>query len=144
MIRGYTYHVGDCFHIGHLAQLKECRGHCDYLIVGLLTDQAAASYKRLPFVPWVWRAEIFTAIRYVDQVVPQNSRDPTPNLRDLRPDVLFHGADWEEIPGAQWMEENGGKVVITRYYHGLMSTSMTLAEIAERFGNDKDLSSGRV
>jgi len=144
MITGYTFHVGDLFHIGHLSQVLECKEHCDYLIVGVLTDQAAAHYKRLPVIPYVWRAAIFEALKAVDKVVPQNSRDPTGNLKDLQPDILFHGEDWGEIPGTEWMKANGKKVIKTTYYHGLMSTSMSLEDIVARFHDDRDLSSGRV
>ncbi len=127
MIRGYSFHGGDLLHVGHLHQLEESAKHCDFLIVGLLTDQAIASYKRLPIIPYPYREELYKALRMVDLVVPQDSRDPTDNLKNLQPDILFHGSDWEEIPGYKWMKQNGKRVIVTPYFHGL-STS----EIIER------------
>jgi choline-phosphate cytidylyltransferase/glycerol-3-phosphate cytidylyltransferase len=130
MIKGYSFHAGDLFHVGHLHQLKESRKHCDFLIVGLLTDHAVASYKRPPIIPYPYREAIYNALEMVDKVVPQDSRDPTDNLKNLQPDVLFHGSDWEEVPGREWMEQNGKKVVITPYFYG-MSTSEIIRRCRE-------------
>ena len=121
---GFSYHAGDLFHVGHLKQLQYSARHCDYLIVSLLTDQAIASYKRVPIVPYPWRAAIYRALRMVDMVVPQDSRDPTRNLEWLKPDVLFHGDDWGEVPGEQWMKDHGGKVIKTPYFHPLSTTDI--------------------
>jgi phosphoenolpyruvate phosphomutase len=123
-IVGYSFHGGDLLHIGHLHQLLECRKHCDYLVVGLLTDQAIASYKRLPIIPYPWREAIYKQLRCVDKVMPQDSRDPTDNLKNLEPDILFHGDDWPEIPGSEWMFANGGKVIVTPYFHGISTSSI--------------------
>jgi bifunctional ADP-heptose synthase (sugar kinase/adenylyltransferase) len=123
-IIGYSYHAGDLFHVGQLYQLLECHKHCDKLIVGLLTDQAIASYKRLPVIPYPWREAIYKELRCVDRVVPQDSRDPTENLKNLKPDVLFHGDDWTEIPGSEWMKANGKKVIVTSYFYGISTSSI--------------------
>lgn len=121
---GYTFHAGDLFHVGHLHQLQESRKHCDVLIVGLLTDQAIASYKRLPIIPYPWRREIYEALFCVTEVVPQDSHDPTDNLKNLTPDILFHGDDWLAIPGREWMEANGKKVIVTPYFYGISTSSI--------------------
>lgn len=121
---GYTFHGGDLFHIGHLKQLLACSRFCQRLTVGLLTDQAIASYKRLPIIPYPYREAIYRQLRCVDEVVPQDSRDPTANLKNLRPDVLFHGDDWDDIPGTEWMKQNGGEVIITPYFHGISTSSI--------------------
>jgi len=131
MITGYSFHAGDLFHVGHLHQLLECRKHCDFLIVGLLTDQAIASYKRLPIIPYPFRAAVYEALSCVDVVVPQDSRDPTDNLKNLKPDVLFHGDDWDDVPGSEWIRARGGKVVKTPYFHG-MSSSRIIEVVKER------------
>ena len=128
---GYTFHGGDLFHIGHLKQLIECRKHCDHLIVGVLTDRALESYKRRPIIPYPWREAIYKMIRCVDEVVAQNSRDPTDNLRNLKPDILFHGDDWSDFPGEEWMLANDKQVVKTPYFHGL-STSAIIEQIREQ------------
>ena len=124
MVVGYTFHAGDLFHYGHLHQLLECRKHCDYLIVGILTDRAIASYKRQPITPYPYRAAIYEALSCVDQVVPQDSRDPTDNLRTYKPDVLFHGDDWSDFPGKDYIESIGGRAVNTPYFYGLSTTSI--------------------
>lgn len=131
-IIGYTFHVGDLFHPGHLHQLQQCRPHCDFLIVGLLTDEAVEAYKRKPVVPLEWRMEIYKALRIVDLVVVQPDRDPTSVLEVLHPDVLFHGDDWPDIPGREWMEARGKKVVVTPYEYGWKSTTEIIEEIVAR------------
>ena len=129
---GYSFHAGDLGpHYGHLRQLLECKKHCGYLIVGLLTDQAIASYKRLPIIPYPFRAAVYETLSCVDEVVPQNSRDPTDNLKNLKPDILFHGDDWADIPGAEWMKVHGGRVIMTPYFYGL-STSQIIETIKEQ------------
>ena len=133
-IIGYTFHAGDLFHVGQLHQLQKSRKHCNYLIVGLLTDQAIASYKRMPVIPYLWRAELYEALRCVDKVVPQDSRDPTDNLKNLNPDILFHGDDWGEIPGREWMEANGKKVIETPYFHGISTSS--IIERCQRYADE--------
>lgn len=130
MIRGYTFHVGDLFHVGHLHQLEECRKHCEYLIVGVLTDQAVSGYKRSPIIPCSWRVEIYKALKCVDEVVIQDSRDPTTNLKRLKPDILFHGDDWLDIPGREWMESIGKCVIATPYFQGI-STSDIIRRIQD-------------
>ena len=121
---GYTFHAGDLFHYGHLRQLEQSSEHCDYLVVGVLTDQAIASYKRLPIIPYPYRAAVYAALKCVDDVIAQDSRDTTENLKNIRPHVLFHGSDWPEVPGAEWMKGSGGKLVVTRYFHGLSTTDI--------------------
>ena len=133
-IIGYTFHAGDLFHVGHLHQLLECRKHCDTLIVGILTDQAIASYKRLPIIPYPWRAALYEALECVDVVMPQNSRDPTDNLKQVKPDILFHGDDWDDFPGKEWIEAHGGKAIQTPYFVGL-STTAIIQEIIHREGS---------
>ena len=131
VIVGYTFHGGDLFHVGHLHQLKECKKYCGRLIVGLLSDEALASYKRWPVIPYEQRAKIYRAIKFVDAVIKQNSRDPTKNLMKIKPDILFHGDDWPEIPGKKWIEAHGGQLITTPYFEGV-TTSDIIRRIKER------------
>ena len=131
VITGYTFHGGDLFHVGHLHQLKECRKYCGRLIVGVLSDRALASYKRPPVIPYEDRAKIYRAIKYVDAVIKQDSRDPTKNLVKLKPNILFHGDDWSEIPGKEWIEKHGGKLITTPYFQDV-TTSEIIQTIKER------------
>lgn len=75
-IVGFTSGVFDMFHIGHLNILKQAKDKCDYLIVGVSTDECVESYKhRLPIIPFEQRAAIVAAIKYVDEVIPQETMD---------------------------------------------------------------------
>lgn len=93
---GYTTGVFDMFHIGHLNILKEAKKRCDYLIVGVSTDEVVIQYKnKTPIIPFEDRMEIVQAIRYVDKVVVQSSMDKMEAWEYLKFDVMFHGDDWK-------------------------------------------------
>lgn len=96
MIIGYTTGVFDLFHIGHLNILRRAKEKCDYLIVGVSTDECVESYKhKKPVIPYEQRAAIVEAIKYVDEVVPQTTMDKLAFLKMRHFDVMFHGSDWE-------------------------------------------------
>lgn len=133
VIVGYAFHAGDLFHVGHLYQLQESKKYCDYLVVGILTDRAIAAYKREPIIPYPWRAAIYEALSIVDEVMPQNDRDPTANLKVVRPDILFHGDDWDDVPGSEWMESQGLQIIKTKYFAPITTTQIIEA-ILERQG----------
>lgn len=93
---GYTTGVFDLFHIGHLNILRKAKERCDYLIVGVSTDECVKSYKnKTPVIPFEQRIAIVDAIKYVDKVVPQRTMDKMAAWRELRFDALFHGNDWQ-------------------------------------------------
>ena len=93
---GYTTGVYDMFHIGHLNILKRAKEQCDYLIVGVSTDELVQSYKhKTPIVPFNERFAIVEAIKYVDQVVPQESMDKFAAWEKLHFNAIFHGDDWK-------------------------------------------------
>jgi glycerol-3-phosphate cytidylyltransferase len=95
-IIGYTTGVFDMFHIGHLNILRRAKEQCDYLIVGVSTDECVQSYKHhLPVIPFAQRAAIVEAIKYVDEVVPQITMDKTAFLQQRHFDVMFHGDEWK-------------------------------------------------
>lgn len=92
----YTTGVFDLFHIGHLNILRKAKEQCDYLIVGVSTDDCVRTYKKkLPVIPFEQRFEIVKAIKYVDKVVPQISMNKMDAWKELKFDVLFHGSDWQ-------------------------------------------------
>lgn len=96
MIIGYTTGVFDMFHIGHLNILRRAKEHCDYLIVGVSTDDVVESYKHhKPIITYEQRAAIVAAIKYVDEVVPQTTMDKTDFLKHRHFDVMFHGDEWK-------------------------------------------------
>ena len=128
-----TVYVGmsaDMIHPGHLNIIKEaCK--LGSVTVGVLTDAAIASYKRLPYLNYEQRAEIVANIKGVDRVVPQTTLDYVPNLRELKPDFVVHGDDWKEGVQKQTrqriieaMAEWGGKVIDVPYTQGVSSTAM--------------------
>lgn len=93
---GYTTGVYDMFHIGHLNIIKAAKQQCDYLIVGVSTDEVVESYKgKAPIIKFEERVAIVEAIKYVDQVVPQTTMDKMDAYNKLKFDVLFHGSDWK-------------------------------------------------
>ena len=93
-----TVYVGmsaDLIHPGHLNILKNAR-ELGSVTVGLLTDHAIASYKRLPFMTYEQRKQVIENIKGVDRVVAQETLDYVPNLRKYKPDIVVHGDDWKE------------------------------------------------
>lgn len=92
---GYTTGVFDLFHVGHLNILRRAKEQCEFLIVGVSTDELVESYKhKHPIIPFSERVAIVEAIRYVDKVVPQTSMDKIDAWKQLHFDVIFHGDDW--------------------------------------------------
>lgn len=93
---GYTTGVFDMFHIGHLNILRRAKEQCEYLIVGVSTDELVQSYKnRTPVIPLEQRMAIVGAIKYVDQVVKQTSMDKMEAFERFHFDAVFHGDDWK-------------------------------------------------
>jgi len=93
---GYTTGVFDLFHVGHLNILRRAKEQCEYLIVGVSTDELVQTYKhKTPVIPFAERRAIVEAIRYVDQVVPQTSMDKAEAWKTLKFDAVFHGDDWK-------------------------------------------------
>ena len=84
------------FHVGHLNILRRAKEMCDYLIVGVSTDECVESYKhKVPVIPYEQRAAIVEAIKYVDEVVPQTTMDKVAFLKERHFDVMFHGDEWK-------------------------------------------------
>lgn len=93
---GYTTGVYDMFHVGHLNILKRAKEQCDYLIVGVSTDELVCTYKnKYPIIPFEERVAIVEAIRYVDQVVPQTTMNKLEAWEKYHFEAIFHGDDWK-------------------------------------------------
>ena len=88
----YVAMSADLIHPGHLNILRTAREYGE-VTVGVLTDQAIASYKRLPYMTYDQRSEIIANLKGVTQVVPQETLDYVPDLRMLKPDYVVHGDD---------------------------------------------------
>lgn len=126
MIVGYTTGVFDLFHIGHLNLIKNAKGLCDKLIVGVSTDQLVQYKHKVPVIPFAERLEIVRSIKYVDAAIPQNQLDKIEAWQKIRYDVLFVGDDWFNDP--RWksdelfLREQGARVVFFPYTQGTSST----------------------
>ena len=125
---GYTTGVFDMFHIGHLNILRKAKEECDYLIVGVSTDELVNKYKnKTPIIPFDERCEIVQAIDYVDEVVAQESRDKFLAWEKYRFDKMFVGDDWKGKPLFVEVEDKLKKVgVEVVYFPYTKDTSSTI------------------
>ena len=129
-IIGYTTGVFDMFHIGHLNILKRAKEQCDYLIVGVSTDEVVEEYKKkTPIIKFEERIAIVEAIKYVDEVVPQTTMDKMEAWKQLNFDVMFHGSDWKGSDMYNHIIEKfnnvGVKVIFLPHTEGVSSTLLT-------------------
>ena len=93
---GYTTGVFDLFHVGHLNLIRQSKENCDYLIVGVSSDELVVQVKgKKPVIPCSERMEILSAIKYIDKVVKQTSIEKIEDWEKYRFDVVFHGNDWD-------------------------------------------------
>ena len=127
---GYTTGVYDLFHIGHLNILKKAKEQCDYLIVGVSTDELVENYKhKTPVIPFEERMAIIEAIKYVDKVVPQTTMDKYAAWEKEKFNVIFHGDDWKNSDMYNEMEKKlravGVDFVYFPYTQNTSSTMLT-------------------
>lgn len=125
---GYTTGVFDMFHIGHLNILRRAKEQCEYLIVGVSTDELVKEYKnKTPIIPFEERAEIVQSIDCVDKVVAQENRDKFWAWKKIGFDVMFVGDDWKGKPLFIEVEEEFRKVgVDVVYFPYTKDTSSTI------------------
>jgi glycerol-3-phosphate cytidylyltransferase len=128
MTIGYTTGVFDMFHIGHLRVLERARSHCDFLIVGVTTDELSMSAKgKAPIIPFEERAAIVSSLRCVDRTVPQESMDKLAAWEQWRFDVMFVGDDWKGTEKWTLLERDFAKRdVDIVYFPYTADTSSTL------------------
>jgi phosphoenolpyruvate phosphomutase / 2-hydroxyethylphosphonate cytidylyltransferase len=124
----YVAMSADILDIGHLNIIEEASKYGD-LTIGVLTDKAIASYKRLPYLTYENRSKTVASIKGVKNVVPQNTLDYSENLLSLKPDIVVHGDDWKT--GVQssvrskvitLLEQWGGELIEPTYTNGISST----------------------
>ena len=129
----YVAMSADLVHPGHLNIIRTA-AELGEVTVGVLTDEAIASYKRLPYMNWAQRSAVVAQLKGVARVVPQTTLDYVPNLLELRPDFVVHGDDWKTGVQqetrrrvietlAQW----GGRLVEPTYTEGISSTQLNKA-----------------
>ena len=123
----------DLIHPGHINIINEA-AKLGELTVGVLTDSAIASYKRLPFMTYEQRKTVVENLKGVSNVIPQDTLDYRDNLNSFRPDIVVHGDDWKE--GVQiktrqqvidTLDKWGGKLVEVSYTEGISSTQLNKA-----------------
>ncbi|RKX21334.1 MAG: phosphoenolpyruvate mutase [Candidatus Zixiibacteriota bacterium] len=124
----YVAMSADLIHPGHLNIIKKANEYGD-VILGLLTDKAIASYKRLPFLSYKQRKIIIENIKGVKEVIPQETLDYVPNLLKLKPDYVVHGDDWKTGRQKEIRERVirtlgkwGGTLIEPEYTEGISST----------------------
>ena len=126
---GYTQGTFDVFHIGHLNLIKNAKRHCDYLVVGVNSDDLVESYKnKRPIIPLDERVEIMRAIKYVDEVIVTNTLDKKEIWEKVRFNEIYIGDDWKgnerwEKTGKE-MEQLGAKLVFLPYTKDTSSTML--------------------
>lgn len=126
----YVGMSADMIHPGHLNIIREAE-KLGEVTIGLLTDKAIASYKRLPTLKYDQRKIIIESVKGVSNVIAQNELDYVPNLRKLKPDYVVHGDDWKKGVQAQTRQrvidtlaEWGGKLHEVPYTKGISSTQL--------------------
>lgn len=111
----FTNGCFDILHVGHIRYLKKAKKQGDILVIGLNTDRSVKQIKgeERPIVPEKERAEVLSALEFVDYVVLFDEPDPFLLIESLKPNVLVKGADWpkNKIIGREIMEKTGGRVV---------------------------------
>lgn len=124
---GYTQGVFDMFHIGHLNLLKQAKELCDFLVVGVNSDELVRSYKKKEtVVPGKNRAEIVRSIKYVDQCDIVYSLDKFEQWKRYGFEAVFIGDDWKGnkrwIETEKELEKVGATVIYLSYTSGISST----------------------
>lgn len=133
MLKVYVGMSADFLHHGHINLINEA-AKLGELTVGLLTDKAVASYKRLPYLTYGERKAVVEALRGVKKVIPQETLDYRPNLERLKPDIVVHGDDWkngvQSVVRQQVIDKLAdwsGKLVEIPYTKGISSTKINQA-----------------
>ncbi|MBQ8975061.1 MAG: adenylyltransferase/cytidyltransferase family protein [Oscillospiraceae bacterium] len=131
MTVGYTTGVYDLFHIGHLNLLKNAKGMCDKLVVGVTVDELVSYKGKQALIPFEDRIEIVRSCKYVDAAVPQYDMDKLTACKKLGATILFVGDDWYGTEKWKKYEEDfsreGIRIVYFPYTKGTSSTQIRKA-----------------
>ena len=126
---GYLEGTFDLFHIGHLNFIEEAKKKCDFLIVGVYSDEVVYSYKgRFPIIPCLERACILNALKSVDSVIQLHERNKIKAYKKIHYNILFMSTFWRESPDYVHLEENLGAlnvdVIWIPYYQGISTSTI--------------------
>lgn len=125
---GYTTGVYDMFHVGHLNLLKNAKNKCDYLIVGVSTDQLVTYKDKKVIIPHHERVQMIEGCKYVDKVVTQHNMDKIESCLKYKADVVFVGDDWKG--SKTWVDlekellEKGIELIYLPYTKNVSSTQI--------------------
>ncbi len=126
----YVPMVADIIHEGHINILNVSK-KLGYVIVGLFTDEAVATYKKPTFLEFEKRKTILKNLKQVDKIIPQKSKDYIPNVKKIKPDFVVHGDDWKKGPLSKPREQLkkvlkkwGGKLVEPKYTKNISSSKL--------------------
>jgi glycerol-3-phosphate cytidylyltransferase len=127
MVIGYTTGVYDMFHVGHLNILRRAKEQCDFLIVGVSTDELVQKEKnKTPIISFENRCKIVEAIKYVDAVVPQVDKNKFAAWEKHKFHKMFVGSDWQGTETWNRFEEQfkplGVEIVYLSHTDGISST----------------------
>ena len=122
--------AADVIHPGHINVLKKAN-ELGKVTVGLLSDEAIASYKRVPYMSWKDRKQVVESLSYVEEVVLQKTLDYGDNILSLKPDILVHGDDWKKgvqkdtrAKVIEYLSSYGGELIEVPYTVGISSTKI--------------------
>jgi glycerol-3-phosphate cytidylyltransferase len=139
---GYTTGVFDMFHIGHLNILKNAKEMCEYLIVGVTTDELVSYKNTKAIIPFDERAAIVESIKYVDKVVPQENMNKMSAWEKYKFNVMFVGSDWQGTEKWNIFEEEFQKVGVDIIYFpytcGISSSKLRVV-IEKIYDNIRDI-----
>lgn len=126
---GYTSGVFDLFHVGHLNILKKAKEQCEYLIVGVSTDELTMKLKgKLPIIPYQQRSEIIESIKFVDEVIPEHDVNKYNAWKILHYNALFKGNDASKKESYKKYEKElrkeGVDVIYFPYTEGISSSKI--------------------
>lgn len=127
--KGFTVGTFDLFHMGHLNLLRQAKEYCEYLVVGVHSDEWVLHCKNRPTViPYQERVDIVAAIRYVDEVIKNDGYSKLEAWHRLHFDVAFIGSDWKGT--SVWnrieseLKEVGCDVIYIPYTQGISTTEL--------------------
>lgn len=126
----YSFVMADLLHYGHIKLLKTARDNADYHVCGLISDEACHTWQGINICNFEERKLVLESIDCVDEVLLQETMDPTDNLKRLRKRfpgaelIVVHGDDWKTLPAREYIESIGGKIIQPEYYAQLSRNAL--------------------
>ncbi|MCC3145652.1 adenylyltransferase/cytidyltransferase family protein [Halanaerobium sp. Z-7514] len=133
----YSFVIADLLHYGHVRLLKKAKEEADYHICGLISDEACHKWQGVNVSNYEERKKVLESLDCIDEVIKQDTMDPTSNLKLIHNNfpkaelIIVHGDDWRAIPGKEYVEKIGGRVVQPEYY-----SRLSRDKIIDKFRDD--------